>query len=68
MNHTVEDLIKRINVMHDKAMELHRIRNAKPDYDRTQCDNILADIRGIAYLIAKDDQNDEIKSEIDTRK
>ena len=47
MNHTVEDLIKRINVMHDKAMELHRIRNAKPDYDRTQCDNILADIRGM---------------------
>lgn len=68
MNHSVEQLIVRINVMHDKAMELHRVRNAKPDYDKTQCAHMLADIRGMAYLIAKDDQNDEIMSEIDPRK
>ena len=54
--------------MHDKAMELHRVRNAKPDYDENICMNIAADIRGIAYLIAKDNSNSEITSEIDPRK
>ena len=68
MNHSVEQLIERINVMHDKAMHLHRKRNERPDFDKTICENILADIRGMALLIAKDDQNNEIKSEIDTRK
>jgi|TARA_B110000908_G_scaffold138344_1_gene164429 hypothetical protein len=68
MNHSIEDLIHRINLMHDKAMELHRVRNAKPDYDENLCMNIAADIRGIAYLIAKDNSNSEITSEIDPRK
>ena len=27
MQHTIEDLTRRINVMHDKAIELHRLRN-----------------------------------------
>ena len=27
MQHTVEQLIKKINAMHDKALELHRERN-----------------------------------------
>ena len=68
MQHSVEDLIKRINVMHDMACNLHRVINAKPDYDKIYCNNLLDDIRGMAYLIAKDKEDDIIMSEIDSRK
>ena len=69
MLHTIEQLIDRINLMHDKAAELHRVRNAKPDYDKTACHNILADIRSIAYLISQDKwEDDQIKTDIDPRK
>jgi len=69
MNHSVEDLIKRINVMHDMACALHKARNAKPDYDVSACSNLLADIQSMALLIAKDKQdNNVIPTEIDTRK
>lgn len=68
MNHSIEDLIKRINVMHDMACNLHKVRNAKPDYDATVCRNLLADIQSMALLIANDKHSDDIKSEIDPRK
>lgn len=69
MLHTVEQLIERINLMHDKAAELHRVRNEKPNYDKTRCDNILADIRMLAYLISNDKwDDDQIKTDIDPRK
>lgn len=69
MLHTIEQLIERINLMHDKAAELHRVRNAKPDYDKTSCQNLLADIRSIAYLISQDKwDDDQIKTDIDPRK
>ena len=55
--------------MHDKAAELHRVRNAKPDYDKTACQNLLADIRSIAYLISQDKwDDDQIKTDFDPRK
>ena len=53
--------------MHDKAAELHRVRNAKPNYDKSACDNILDDIQAIAYLISRDKWDDKIKTEIDPR-
>jgi len=31
MQHTIEQLIQKINVMHDKAIELHRLRNQYSD-------------------------------------
>jgi hypothetical protein len=67
MLHTIEQLIERINLMHDKAAELHRVRNAKPNYDKSACDNILDDIQAIAYLISRDKWDDKIKTEIDPR-
>jgi hypothetical protein len=70
MIHTVEELIRRINLMHDKAIELHRLRNQYSDlveesYDKVTCQNILADIQSMAYLIASDREGDEIKTEMD---
>jgi len=69
MNHTIEQLIERINVMHDKAIQLHRKRNERADFDRTGCQHILEDIQAMAFMIAKDKTpNKEIHSDIDPRK
>ena len=73
MQHSIEELIRRINVMHDKAIELHRLRNQYSDlveetYDKTMCNNILADIRSMAYLIAMDREGDEIITEMEYKK
>jgi len=70
MLHTIEDLIHRINLMKDKAIMLHRLRNefaeiSYKEYDKATCDQLLADIQGIARGIANDTQGDEIKTEMD---
>ena len=70
MLHTVEQLIERINVMKDKAIELHRLRNqfselSGKEYDKIACNAILDDIQSMARLIAEDRQGDEIKTEMD---
>jgi endonuclease III len=70
MLHTIEDLIHRINLMKDKAIMLHRLRNefaeiSYKEYDKATCNQLLADIQGIARGIANDTQGDEIKTEMD---
>lgn len=70
MQHTIEDLIKRIGVMHDKAIQLHRVRNqfseiSHKQYDRQACKNLIDDIQAIALSIANDKEGDEIKTEMD---
>ena len=42
MNHSIEQLIERINAMHDLAVKAHRVRNqysslAREDYDHDAC-------------------------------
>jgi len=69
MQHSIEELIRRINVMHDKAMLIHRLRHqfsphSGKEYDKTTCDNLLADIQGIALLIAKDKDGEDIVTEM----
>lgn len=73
MLHSIEELIKRINVMHDKALELHRLRNQYSElsdkkYDKVACQNILDDIQSMAKLIAEDKQGDEIKTDMEYKK
>lgn len=73
MQHSIEELIRRINIMHDKAIELHRLRNQYSDlveekYDKETCKNILADIQSMAYLIANDREGDEIITEMEYKK
>lgn len=70
MLHTIEELIERLNVMKDKALELHRMRNqysklSGKEYDKDACQTILDDIQYMAHLIAEDKQGDEIKTEMD---
>jgi len=70
MLHTIEELIKRINVMHDKAIELHRLRNqfseiSGKEYDKIACKALLDDIQSMAHLIANDREGTEIRTEMD---
>jgi len=70
MLHTIEELIQRLDVMKDKAIELHRIRNQYSElsgktYDKTVANALLDDIQSMAMLIANDREGDEIKTEMD---
>lgn len=73
MQHSIEDLIRRLNVMHEKAIMIHRLRNefseqAEKSYDKEKCKELLADIQGMAYLIAGDREGDDIKTEMEYKK
>ena len=70
MIHTIEDLILKINVMHDKAVLLHRERNkyselAETSYNQAHCQHILDQIQQLALEIAADREGVEIKTEMD---
>ncbi len=70
MMHTIEDLTRRINVMHDKSIELHRLRNqysnlAEQTYDHTRCQALIDDIQSLALGIAGDKHGDEILTEME---
>jgi hypothetical protein len=70
MLHTIEELIERLNVMKDKAIELHRVRNqysklSGQEYDKIHAQALLDDIQSMARLIAEDTQGDEIKTQMD---
>jgi len=70
MLHTVEDLIERIELMKNKAIQLHRLRNQYSEisgktYDKTVCNELLTDIQGIARLISLDTEGDEIKTRME---
>jgi hypothetical protein len=70
MLHTIEELIERLNVMKDKAIELHRVRNqyseiSGKEYNRARAQELLDDIQSMARLIAEDREGDEIRTEMD---
>ena len=72
MIHSIEDLIRRINVMHDKAVELHRVRNQYSNisgktYDKDACKYLIDDIQELALGIAMDREGDEVKTEMEFR-
>jgi hypothetical protein len=73
MLHTIEELIDRLNVMKDKAIELHRLRNQYSElsgkkYDKVACQALLDDIQSMAKLIAEDKQGIEIKTKMEYKK
>ena len=70
MQHTIEDLIKRINVMHDLAIQVHRLRNefseqAEKQYDIDTCNHLIEQIQSMALGIANDNQGTDIKTEME---
>jgi len=71
MLHSVEDLIRRLNIMKDKAILVHRLRNefseiSYKEYDKVTCQNLIDDIQAMAYGIANDKEGDEIITEMDS--
>jgi hypothetical protein len=73
MQHSIEDLIKRINAMKEKAIMLHRVRNefaeiSYKEYDKAACQNLLDDIQTLAAGIANDKQGTDIITEMDSWK
>jgi hypothetical protein len=68
MQHTVEDLIRKINVMVDKAIQIRteRIRYDTKGgdlYDKDLCKHLLSQVQQLALEIANDREGDEIKTE-----
>lgn len=73
MQHTIEDLIRRLDAMKDKAIMIHRLRNefaeiSHKEYDKVTCKALLDDIQHMALLIAHDKDGDEILTEMDNWK
>lgn len=68
MQHTVEALIRKINVMVDKAIQIRteRIRydtKGGDSYDKDLCNHLLSQVQQLAAEIANDRDGDEIKTE-----
>ena len=52
MSHSVEDFYKKVQVCHDKAVELHRERyKTSGSYDKTRCQFLVDDVRALAREI-----------------
>ena len=45
MIHSIEDLIRRINVMHDKALQLHRLRNEFSEISSNLCSRLTKNVK-----------------------
>lgn len=73
MQHTIEELIRRLEVMKDKAIQIHRLRNefseiSNKEYDKATCNHLLEQIQQMALAVAKDTEGDEIITEMDSWK
>lgn len=52
MSHSVEDFYNKCQVLHEKAVALHRERyKVSGSYDKAQCKHMVADIRALAQDI-----------------
>lgn len=56
--------------MHEKAIELHRVRNQYSElsdktYDKQYCRILVEDIQSLALGIAMDKEGDDVKTEMD---
>jgi len=49
MSHSVEDYYKKVQVLHERALELHRERyKTSGSYDKTRCQFLVDDVRALA--------------------
>ncbi len=56
MTHSIEDYYKKIEVLHQRAIELHRERYKKAGtFDSTKCQFLVDDIKYMARLICETD-------------
>ncbi|MBR20245.1 MAG: hypothetical protein CMA64_08915 [Euryarchaeota archaeon] len=53
MSHSVEHLYKKISVLHERGIELHRERyKTSGSYDKTRCQFLLDDVRALAREVS----------------
>lgn len=70
MQHSIEELIRRISAMKDLAIQVHRVRNefseiSYKEYDRETCNHLIEQIQSMAYGIANDKEGTEIITEME---
>jgi len=54
MSHSVEDFYKKVALMHEKSIELHRERyKVQGSYDKIACQVLLDDIRALALEVQR---------------
>ena len=54
MSHSVEEFYRKIDVLHERAIELHRERyKTTGEFDETRCTFLVDDIKFLARLIAE---------------
>jgi hypothetical protein len=52
MSHSVEDYYKKVQVLHERALELHRERyKTSGSYDKARCQFLVDDVRALAREI-----------------
>ena len=73
MNHSIDQLIQRIDAMRDLAVKANRVRNqysgqARKDYDHDACKHLLEQIQDLARGIVNDKVGDTVPVEFDDMK
>jgi len=54
MSHSVEEYYRKIDVLHERAIELHRERyKTTGEFDKTRCTFLVDDIKYLARIIAE---------------
>tara|TARA_B100001057_G_scaffold481203_1_gene554949 strand:- start:1324 stop:1539 length:216 start_codon:yes stop_codon:yes gene_type:complete len=52
MSHSIEEYYRKIDVLHERAIELHRERyKTVGGYDKNKCQQLIDDIKYLANLI-----------------
>ncbi len=70
MQHSIEELIRRINTMHDLAVQAHRVRNefaeiSYKEYDHDICKHLIDQVQSMALGIANDKEGTDIITEME---
>jgi len=70
MQHSIEELIRRINTMHDLAVQAHRVRNefaeiSYKEYDHDTCKHLIDQVQSMALGIANDKEGTDIITEME---
>jgi|TARA_B000000532_G_scaffold19590_1_gene13545 hypothetical protein len=73
MNHSIDQLIQRIDAMRDLAVKANRVRNqysgqSRKDYDHDACKHLLEQIQDLARGIVNDKVGDTVPVEFDDMK
>tara|TARA_X000001036_G_scaffold70751_1_gene62156 strand:- start:3442 stop:3639 length:198 start_codon:yes stop_codon:yes gene_type:complete len=60
--HNVEQYYRKIEVLHSRALELHRERyKTQGSYDKNKCQELVADIKYLASLIKASEVDLEVE-------